>query len=123
MARMKTSLVALAAAVLAVPVASAFATAEDPTQASADTATELTAEQVEKGRTLFADWSCGACHVLGDAKGTGHIGPSLDGNDAMDHDFVVARVTNGQGAMPGFGGQIPDEDISLLADYVLAVKK
>jgi len=100
----------------AMPLAGAFAQAEQP-------AAELTAEQITQGRQLFNDWSCGACHVLSDAGGNGPVGPSLDGNNQMDHSFIVGRVTHGQGAMPGFGGQISDEDIDLLATYILQVKK
>ena len=122
----KSGLAALGAAAIAVPVASALATGEDPTQAAATTeAAEvaLTAEQVEQGRQLFKDWSCSACHVLTDAGGNGHIGPSLDGNEAMDHAFIVSRGANGQGAMPGFGGQMTEEEIDLLATYIMEVKK
>ena len=120
---------ALGAAALAVPLAAALATPVDPTQApvaeeaAPAAAGALTAEQVTQGRELFQNWSCSACHVLTDANGHGHIGPSLDGNAAMDHAFIVGRVTNGQGAMPGFGGQMTDEEIDLLASYILQAKK
>ena len=79
----------------------------------------LTAEQVEHGRQIFNDWSCSACHELSDAAANGHIGPSLDGNLALSKDFIVSRVTVGQGAMPGFGGQMTDEEIALVADYIM----
>lgn len=124
-----TGLAALGAAALAVPLAAALATPVDPTQPVAaeevadGAAAALTAEQVAAGRQLFQNWSCSACHVLTDANGHGHIGPSLDGNTAMDHAFVVSRVTNGQGAMPGFGGQMTDEEIDLLATYIMQAKK
>lgn len=116
----RTGLAVLGVAAIAVPVASALAVAEDPTQPSE---AELTAEQVDAARTIFNNFSCGACHTLADAKASGQIGPSLDGNAAMDHEFIVSRVTNGQGAMPGFGGQISDEEIDQLAIYILQVKK
>lgn len=120
----KSGVAALGAIAVALPVAGALATAEDPTQAAAtEAATELTAEQVDQARQIFQDWSCGACHVLADANGTGHIGPSLDGNDAMDVAFVVQRVTNGQGAMPGFGGQLTEEEIDLLSHYIIQTKQ
>ncbi|GAA0283106.1 hypothetical protein GCM10009127_25670 [Alteraurantiacibacter aestuarii] len=111
----------MSAAVVAVPLASALATPSAPVEDEA--ASSLTAEQVEEGRSLFNSWSCSACHVLTDANGHGHIGPSLDGNTAMDKDFIISRVTNGQGAMPGFGGQMSDEEIDLLASYVMQAKK
>lgn len=121
--RLKAGLGAVAIAAMAVPLASALATAEDPTQAQAAETSALTAEQVEQGRQLFNDWSCGACHSLADGGGTGHIGPSLDGATNMDRDFIIARVSNGQGAMPGFGGQMTDEEIELLASYIMQAKQ
>jgi mono/diheme cytochrome c family protein len=78
---------------------------------------------IAQGRQLFADWSCGSCHVLKDAGGTGQIGPALDGNANMTRDFVISRVANGQGAMPGFGGLMSDEEIAVLADYIVATKQ
>ena len=78
--------------------------------------------KMEAGRQLFSDWSCGSCHVLKDAGGMGHVGPSLDGNTALTKDLVVSRVSNGQGAMPGFAGALTDEEIAVLADYIVAAK-
>ena len=113
----KLALGAMALAGVAVPLAGAVA--QGPEMA----AQELSAEQITQGRQLFNDWSCSACHVLSDAGGTGPVGPSLDGNAQIDHDFIVGRVTHGQGAMPGFGGQMSDEEIDLLAKYIMQVKK
>jgi len=124
----KAGLATLGAAVLVSPLVSAVANPVDPSQmvveeeASADEA-GLSAEQVVEARDLFNSWSCNACHVLTDANAHGHIGPSLDGNEAMDTSFIVARVTNGQGAMPGFGGQMTDEEIELVAAYIMEAKK
>ena len=78
------------------------------------------ADVVTAGRELFNTWSCSACHTLTDAGSSGAVGPSLD-NPKLTHDFIVGRVTNGQGPMPSFGGQIPDADIGKLADYIVAV--
>lgn len=114
----KLGLAALALAAISVPAASAFATAEDPTAAPA----ALTAEQVEKGRQLFTDNSCNSCHALADAGGTGTIGPAFDGNSALDKAHAVNVITNGQGAMPNFGW-LGEEDIDLLASYIVQVKK
>lgn len=111
----KLGLGVMALAVAAVPAAGALATAEDPTAG-------LSAEQVEKGRQLFNDNGCNACHALADANAAGSIGPALDGNANLDKTFVVDRVTNGQGAMPSFGW-MPEEDIALLADYIVHAKK
>ncbi|MEO6040332.1 MAG: cytochrome c [Croceibacterium sp.] len=115
-ARTKLALGAGAFAALALPAALAGAQ-------NAPAKPALTAEQVVMGRALFNDWSCGGCHVLKDGNGSGSIGPSLDGNSHIDHALVVDRITNGSGPMPGFGGQIPDADIELLASYVIQAKK
>jgi mono/diheme cytochrome c family protein len=71
------------------------------------------------GRKLFQDWSCGSCHSLKDAGGTGHVGPELNGAK-LSKAFVVGRITNGQGAMPSFGGQLTAKEIDALATYVSA---
>lgn len=81
------------------------------------------AEELVKGREIFIDWSCGSCHELHDAGANGHVGPSLDRNDRLSKQFVVDRVTNGMGAMPGFGGQMTDEEIDQLAAYIATVTK
>lgn len=111
----KLGLGAAALAIAALPAAGALATAEDPTAG-------LSAEQVEKGRQLFTDNGCNACHAMADAEAAGSVGPSLDGNPNIDKAHVVNIVTNGQGAMPSFGW-MPEEDIALMADYIVHAKK
>lgn len=111
---MKGGLAVLGIAALVIPAAGALAE-----EASAN----LAPEKVEQARGIFMDWSCGACHALADGEGYGQIGPALDGNEALARDYVVERITNGQGAMPGFGGQMSDEEIALLSDYIVQVKK
>ncbi len=112
---MKLGLGALALAVVTVPAATAFATAEEAPAG-------LTAEQVAKGRQLFTDNGCNACHTLADANAAGSVGPSFDGNANLDKAHVVNIVTNGQGPMPSFGW-LGEEDIDLLAGYIVQVKK
>jgi mono/diheme cytochrome c family protein len=107
---------ALALAVAALPLAGAWASAEGASAAP------LTSEEVEKGRQIFNDNSCNQCHVLADADARGSIGPSLDGDANLSHDFVVDRVTNGAGAMPSFGW-LDAADIDLLARYIVQTKK
>lgn len=102
----------LAAVFLA--VATAFAGVSVASHAEA-----ANSDKAAQGRQLFTDWGCGACHVLKDAGGAGHVGPALDGNTRLSKDFVANRVLNGQGAMPGFAGAMTDEEIALLADYVV----
>ena len=83
----------------------------------------MTAEQTVAARALFTQYSCGACHALGAAGGSGQIGPALDGNANLDHDYIVSRVSNGQGAMPSFGGMMPADQIDQLATFIMAVKQ
>ena len=106
---------ALAAALVAVPMASAFATAEQPAEA-------LSAEQVAKGRQVFNDNGCNACHTLADANAAGSVGPSFDGNPNLDKGHAVAVITNGQGPMPSFSW-LGEQDIDLVAAYIVQVKK
>lgn len=99
--------------------------AEDATDAAAAhaamPAATLDASRIAKGRDLFTSWSCNACHTLADAKANGAVGPSFDGDTNLTEDFVTGRVTNGQGAMPAFGGQLSKEEIADLAYYVTKV--
>jgi mono/diheme cytochrome c family protein len=74
----------------------------------------------EAARELFHAYSCSACHALADAGAGGSIGPTLD-NPTLTRDFVLGRIANGQGAMPSFKGQLADEDIALLSDYIVEV--
>lgn len=77
---------------------------------------------IDKGRDIFANYGCGNCHTLGDAGATGHVGPPLDGNANLSQDFIVDRVTNGQGMMPSFSGQLSADEIKAVAAYIMKVK-
>lgn len=81
------------------------------------------AAQLDKGRDLFTNYGCGSCHSLDDAGATGHVGPAFDENGNLSQDFVVDRVTNGQGMMPSFGGQLSADEIKTLASYIIKVAK
>jgi mono/diheme cytochrome c family protein len=110
----RTALTAFAAAAaLALPFAPMALAAADDTGADAHLAA---------GKQLFEDWGCASCHALKDASASGHIGPAFDGNAALTKEFTVGRITNGQGAMPSFGGLMTDEEIGTLADYIVTKK-
>ena len=113
---MTIGIAVLGTAALVAPAAEAVA-GEDGAKS------ELSAAQTDEARNIFMDWSCGACHALADGEGYGQIGPAFDGNEALDRELVVNRITNGQGAMPGFGGQLTDDEIALVSDYILQVKQ
>jgi mono/diheme cytochrome c family protein len=74
----------------------------------------------EAGAEIYASAGCGGCHALDDAGSSGNIGPDLD-DSKPDHALVVDRVTNGEGAMPPFAGQLTDEEIDNVAAYVSSV--
>ena len=69
------------------------------------------------GKTIFATAGCTGCHTLKAAGATGTVGPNLD--DAKPPKaLVIDRVTNGQGGMPSFKGQLSEAQIQAVADYV-----
>jgi mono/diheme cytochrome c family protein len=73
-----------------------------------------------EGKDVFASAGCGSCHTLADAGSSGTVGPNLD--DAKPDDALVTdRVTNGQGAMPSFKGQLSEDEIVAVAAYVSSV--
>jgi mono/diheme cytochrome c family protein len=75
------------------------------------------------GRRLFADYACGACHILADAGGAGGVGPSLDRNSRLTRELAIDVIARGSGAMPAFAGQMSDAEISTLADYVVRASR
>jgi mono/diheme cytochrome c family protein len=69
------------------------------------------------GAKVFASAGCGSCHTLASAKSSGQVGPNLD--DAQPgYDVVVAKVTDGGGGMPSFGGQLSKQQIRDVAAFV-----
>jgi mono/diheme cytochrome c family protein len=106
------------------PAAAPSASAPAAASAAAVAGTPaLDPARIAAGRDLFSNWGCSACHTLADAKSNGAVGPSFDGNAGLTEDFVTGRVTNGQGAMPAFGGQLTPKEISDLAYYLTRVAK
>jgi mono/diheme cytochrome c family protein len=69
------------------------------------------------GKSIFASAGCSGCHTLAAAGSSGTVGPNLD-EAKPTKDLAVDRVTNGQGVMPSFKGQLSDEQIQAVATYV-----
>jgi cbb3-type cytochrome c oxidase subunit III len=69
------------------------------------------------GKTVFATAGCTGCHTLAAAGSTGTVGPNLD-QARPSKALVIDRVTNGQGGMPSFKGQLSEAQIEAVADYV-----
>lgn len=118
----KIAMLALGAAALASPFHAPVAQEEEHADHAAAEA-PLTDEQVASSRALFGQYGCAACHVFGDANGTGHIGPALDGNASLSVDYVNQIISNGQGAMPSFGGMVSEEEIETLSRYIVEKKR
>jgi mono/diheme cytochrome c family protein len=71
------------------------------------------------GKAAWDKASCGGCHTLAAAKGTGKVGPDLD-QLKPDEATVAHQVENGGGAMPAFKGILSPAEISAVAAYVAA---
>jgi len=112
-----------AAAPVPVTASAPTAAATIPAAAAAAGAATLDQARVAAGRELFGSWGCTACHTLSDAQSNGAVGPSLDGNASLTEEFITARVTNGQGAMPAFGGQLSPKEVADVAYYIAHVAK
>ncbi|MCM3637387.1 cytochrome c [Sporosarcina luteola] len=67
----------------------------------------------------FAQGKCIGCHG-GDLAG-GAVGPTLHGLSESKEE-IHAIIKNGEGQMPAFGGQISDEQIDQLSEYILSLK-
>ena len=72
------------------------------------------------GKDIFATAGCTGCHTLKDAGSTGTVGPNLD-QAKPPKSRVIARVTNGRGAMPSFKSRLTKQQIDAVATYVSSV--
>jgi cytochrome c6 len=68
------------------------------------------------GRAVFTD-NCGSCHTLSAAGTSGTRGPNLD-DTSLDAAAIEDIVRDGSGGMPAFGGDLSDEQISAVAEFV-----
>ena len=110
---------ALVVMLFAGPVIVAEDDAEPSAKESAGAAPYATSDQpaaTADGKALFTD-SCGGCHTLEDAGTSGTTGPDLTGTP-LDAAAVAEIVRSGQGVMPSFEGDLSDDEISAVADYV-----
>jgi len=71
------------------------------------------------GKAIFTSAGCVSCHTLAAAKSTGTVGPNLD-QAKPDFKLATARVTLGKGVMPSFKGQLSDQQIADVAQFVVA---
>jgi cytochrome c6 len=67
---------------------------------------------------LLFQSNCGSCHVLADAETQGTVGPNLD-QARPQLQQAVEQITNGGGGMPAFQGQLTEQQIRRIAQYVV----
>jgi cbb3-type cytochrome c oxidase subunit III len=67
---------------------------------------------------LLFQSNCGSCHVLADAGTSGTIGPNLD-ESKPSLGKAITQITNGGGGMPAFKGQLSQQQIRTLAQYIV----
>ena len=70
------------------------------------------------GESVYASAGCGGCHTLAAAGSTGTVGPNLD--DAKpSYELAATRITKGLGGMPPFAGQLSDQEIADVSQYIV----
>jgi cytochrome c6 len=67
-------------------------------------------------KALFTD-NCGSRHTLAAAGTSGEVGPDLDEVN-LDATVVEDVVREGPGTMPGFEGELTDDEIAAVAGFV-----
>ena len=67
-------------------------------------------------KALFTS-NCAGCHTFAAAGSTGTVGPNL-GQISLPADAIAEQIRNGGGGMPPFEGQLTDEQIQALAEFV-----
>ena len=113
----------LAAVLAALVLAVAGCGGDDDESGSATTATTTEETTTEEGgggadgAAVFASAGCGSCHTLAAADANGTTGPNLD-DLQPDKETVEEQVRNGGGGMPAFEGQLDDQEIEAVAEYV-----
>ena len=75
-----------------------------------------TAAGEASGEAIFVE-NCGGCHTLAAADTSGTTGPNLD-ERMPDTATVEEQVRNGGGGMPAFEGELSDDEITAVAEYV-----
>jgi mono/diheme cytochrome c family protein len=68
------------------------------------------------GQAVFTA-NCGSCHTLSRAGTNGQVGPNLDSIGLKPAD-IEAKVRSGGGSMPSFEGQLSDQEIADVANFV-----
>jgi mono/diheme cytochrome c family protein len=84
---------------------------------------ELTEEQIEKGRTIFFEKGCQACHSAGEEAGA--VGPGLDqAGTRLETGFIFFHIQDPQRANPGAVEpkfDLSDEEILDLTHFLMTL--
>jgi len=72
-------------------------------------------------KALFTS-NCASCHTFTAAGANGMVGPNLD-LTSLTADRIAQQIRNGGGGMPPFEGQLTDEQIQALAEFVFENRK
>ena len=72
-------------------------------------------------KALFTS-NCAGCHTFAAAGSKGTVGPNLD-QISLPADGIAEQIRNGGGGMPPFDGQLTDEQIQALAEFVVENRK
>ena len=76
---------------------------------------------LELGERVF-NANCAACHAGGNNSVVNEKTLQIEALEKFGKnnvDAIVTQVTNGNGAMPAFGGRLEDNEIESVANYVL----
>ena len=90
---------------------------------SANSSAGLSEEQAGKARALFEQYNCAACHAFADAGANGGMGPALDSPSSLSETAIAAQLRDGGDEMPAYGGAMSDEQIGLMAAYIVQFRK
>ena len=93
-----------------------------PAETGTDTETETETDddgEVTDGAAVFASAGCGSCHAFTPAGSSATIGPNLD-DTSFSVEEIEAQVRSGGGGMPAFEGDLSDDEIAAVAEYVAA---
>jgi mono/diheme cytochrome c family protein len=69
------------------------------------------------GKAVFASAGCGGCHTLKAASASGTVGPNLD-QLKPDLNAIQTQVINGGGGMPPFKGNLSNQQIADVSQFV-----
>lgn len=81
------------------------------------TTPKLPQGDAKAGAAVFTKASCGGCHTLKAAGTTGAVGPNLD-DLAPALAAIQTQVLNGGGGMPPYKGELSDQEIADVSQYV-----